>query len=147
MLGCPLASLAFIVSNFGYCFLPPAGKERDTVSGKGHSVGAPVSAKTALHKANPKGSHALPIAHPPIMLCSFALHAIQTMRIGCLEAIFQICLQNRAHRCVQSGTACNSTAFHGLRHFCICRPAPAPAQARPTRYNDYYTLCYYCLRL
>ena len=35
-----------------------------------------------LLSANPKGSHALLIAHPPIMLCSFALHAIQTMRIG-----------------------------------------------------------------
>ena len=32
--------------------------------------------------ANPKGSHALLIAHPPILLCSFALHAIQTMWTG-----------------------------------------------------------------
>ena len=35
-----------------------------------------------LLSANPKGSHALLIAHPPILLCSFALQAIQTMRIG-----------------------------------------------------------------
>ena len=27
-----------------------------------------------LLSANPKGSHALLIAHPPILLCSFALH-------------------------------------------------------------------------
>ena len=62
---------------------------------------------------------------------------------ACLEATLQICLRCRAHLCVQSGAACDSTAFHGLLHFCICRPAPAPAQARPTRYN----LCYYFLRL
>ena len=35
-----------------------------------------------LLSANPKGSHALLIAHPPILLCSFALHAIQTVWIG-----------------------------------------------------------------
>ena len=62
---------------------------------------------------------------------------------ACLDARFQIRMQNRVHLCGQSGAACDSTAFHGLRHFCICRPAPAPAQARLTRYN----LCYYFLRL
>ena len=36
----------------------------------------------SLQLANPKGSHALLIAHPPILLCSFALHAIQTVLIG-----------------------------------------------------------------
>ena len=43
-----------------------------------------VSAKTALciESASPKGSHALLIAHPRILLCSFALDAIQTMLIG-----------------------------------------------------------------
>ena len=61
---------------------------------------------------------------------------------ACLDPTFQICLQNRAHLCVQSGAACDSTAFHGLRQFCICRPAPAPTPARQTRYN----LCYYFLK-
>ena len=61
---------------------------------------------------------------------------------ACLDPTFQICLRNRARLCLQSGAACDSTAFHGLLHFCICRPAPALALARPTRYN----LCYYFLR-
>ena len=80
--------------------------------------------------------------------CSAVSHCMQFRPCGlvpnaCLDATFQICLRNRAHLCGQSGAACDSTAFHGLRHFCICRPAPAPAPARRTRYN----LCYYFLRL
>ena len=81
------------------------------------------------------------------MLCSLHTHlscsaVSHWMRFPCglvpnayLDTTFQICSQNRAHLCVQSGAECDSTAFHGLRHFCICRPAPAPAQARQTRYN------------
>ena len=72
--------------------------------------------------------------------CSAVSHCMRFRPCGlvpnaCLDATFQICLRNRAHLCGQSGAACDSTAFHGLRHFCICRPAPAPAPARPTRYN------------
>ena len=80
--------------------------------------------------------------------CSAVSHCMRFRPCGlvpnaCLDATFQICLRNRGHPCGQSGAECDSTAFHGLRHFCICQPAPAPAQARLTRYN----LCYYFLRL
>ena len=72
--------------------------------------------------------------------CSAVLHWMRFRPCGlvpnaCLDATLQICTRNRDHMCGQSGAACDSTAFYGLRHFCIRRQAPAPAPARQTRYN------------
>ena len=58
---------------------------------------------------------------------------------SCLDTTFQIRVRNRDHLCGRRGAACDSKAIHGLLHSFVCRRAPAPAPARPTRYN----LCNY----
>ena len=77
--------------------------------------------------------------------CSAPSHWMQFRPCGlvpnaCLDATFQIRMRNWGHLSGQSCAACDSTAFHGLRHFCIRRqaPAPAPAPAFLTRYNLHY---------
>ena len=65
--------------------------------------------------------------------CSAVSHCMRFRPCGlvpnaCLDATFQICLRNRAHLCVQSGAAYDSTAFHGLRAF-LHLPTGAGARA------------------
>ena len=52
---------------------------------------------------------------------------------ACLDATFQICLRNRAHLCVQSGAACDSTVFHGLLHFASANSCAGAGAGTPDK--------------